>query len=75
MFDTNTFKRSVKAWVREHPNGALEELVDFCEELIPASQYHAYSWLVEQTAGWYQHLLSSRRCSRMLGQYEPEGIA
>jgi hypothetical protein len=75
MFDTNKFKRSVKDWVRENPHGSLEDLVDFCEEQIPGAQFKAYGWLVEQTAGWYEHILSTRRSARLLDQYESEDIA
>ena len=75
MFDTNKFKRAVKVWVRENPNGSIEDMVDFCEELIPTQMYQSHLWLVEQTTGWYQHLLSTRRCSRLLGEFEPEDVA
>ena len=75
MFDTNKFKRSVKDWTRENPNGTLEELVDYCEEMIPAAQFNTYSWLVEQTAGWYKHILSTRRTNNMLDQGEHEEVA
>ncbi len=61
MFDTNNFKRSVKEWVKLNPKGTLEELTDYCEDLIPAPQFQANSWLVDQTLGWYEHILSSRR--------------
>jgi hypothetical protein len=75
MFDTNKFKRSVKDWVRDNPNGSMEDFVDFCEELIPPAQFNAYGWLVEQTLGWYDHVLSTRRSSRLLGQFESEDVA
>ncbi len=75
MFDTNKFKRAVKEWVRENPRGTLENMVDFCEGLIPAPLYQSNLWLVEQTTGWYQHLLTTRRCSRLLGESEPEDVA
>jgi len=75
MFDTNKFKRSVKEWVRENPSGSMEDFVDFCEELIPSAQFNAYGWLVEQTLGWYAHVLSTRGSSRLLGQFESEDVA
>ena len=75
IFDTNKFKRSVKDWTRENPNGTLEELVDYCEELIPAAQFNSYSWLVEQTAGWYQYVLNTRRANRMFDHYDQEDVA
>lgn len=61
MFDTNNFKRSVKEWVRINPKATVAELTDYCEDLIPAQQYQSHSWLVEQTVGWYEHVLNSRR--------------
>lgn len=61
MFDSNNFKRSVKEWVKFNPKATTAELADYCEELIPAPQYQANSWLVEQTVGWYEHVLNSRR--------------
>lgn len=75
MFDTNKFKRSVKDWTRENPNGTLEELVDYCEELIPAAQFSSYGWLVEQTAGWYQHVLNTRRSNNAFNEYDQEEVA
>lgn len=75
MFDTNKFKRAVKEWVRENPNGTMEELMDLCEGMIPAPLYHSHTWLLEQTSGWYQHLLTTRRCSRLLGESESEDVA
>jgi hypothetical protein len=61
MFDPNRFKRSVKDWMKSHPDGTEAELVDFCEEQIPAAQYAAYQWLVEHTLSWYRHILAQRR--------------
>ena len=75
MFDTNKFKRSVKDWTRDNPNGTLEELVDYCEELIPAAQFSSYAWLVEQTAGWYQHILNTRRANKFMDDHELEDVA
>jgi hypothetical protein len=61
MFDTNNFKRSVKDWVKMNPKGTVTELTDFCEELIPPQQFQANSWLIDQTLGWYEHVLNSRK--------------
>ena len=60
MVDLNTFKKQVKTWIRENPDGALVDLRDYCEDLIPPSQFTAYSWLVDQTVGWYKHILDHR---------------
>ena len=60
MFDRNEFKRKVKDWIRAHPEGSEQELLDYCDELIPAAQFAANRWLVEQTLSWYRHILSNR---------------
>ena len=61
MFDVNQFKRQVKDWIRHTPMGSKQELVDFCEENIPANQFAANQWLVEQTVNWYQQILHARQ--------------
>lgn len=66
MFDINSFKRSVKDWMRAHPDGSEAELVDFCEEQIPPAQYAAQQWLVEHTLSWYRHVLQQRRVAQHL---------
>jgi len=60
MFDANQFKRSVKDWMKLHPTATEVELVDFCEEQIPASQYASYEWLVEHTVSWFRHIVAQR---------------
>ena len=60
MFDCNNFKKQVKEWIRENPAASEAELIDYCDELIPSQFYTSYSWLVEQTAGWYKHILTQR---------------
>ena len=60
MFDCNQFKRSVKEWMRDNQDGSVMDLIDYCEELIPPHLYQSYSWLVEQTASWYRHVLANR---------------
>jgi len=61
MFDANQFKRSVKEWIKMHPEGTEADLVDFCEEQIPPAQFSANEWLVEHTLSWYRHILTQRR--------------
>ena len=61
MFDTNNFKRSVKEWVRTNPRATIAELTDYCEDIIPTTQYQSHGWLVEQTLGWYENVLNNRR--------------
>jgi hypothetical protein len=75
MLDTNKFKRSVKDWIRDHPTGSMEDLVDFCEGLIPPTQLNSYGWLVEQTAGWYDHVLSTRRSASLANTLEVDDVA
>ncbi len=60
MFDTNAFKKSVKAWIRDNPYGTDQELLDFCEEQIPSNYYTSNHWLIDQTLSWYRHVLSQR---------------
>ena len=59
--DFNKFKRNVKDWMLQHPDGSVQALMDFCEEAIPSNQFAAYQWLVEQTVDWYQQVLVYRR--------------
>ena len=60
MFDPNAFKRAIKDWMRDNPDGTEAELVDFCEEQIPPQAYAANQWLVEHTLSWYRHILAHR---------------
>lgn len=65
MFDINQFKRDVKEWIKSHPQGEEQDLIDFCEELIPASQFAANQWLVDQTVSWFRHILSHQETKKM----------
>ena len=60
MFDSNKFKRAVKEWIRSNPDGTLESLGDYCEELIPPAQFAANKRIVDQTLSWYSHILTHR---------------
>lgn len=60
LFDFNYFKKSIKEWIRNHPDGSMSDLRDFCEDLIPAQQYAANEWLIDQTLSWYRHILDHR---------------
>jgi len=71
MFDPNQFKRSVKEWIRLHPEGTEAELVDFCEEQIPPAQFSANQWLVEHTLSWYRHILAQRK--HTADEYDDDG--
>ena len=70
MFDCNQFKRSVKEWMRDHPDGSLADLVDFCEEAIPPHQYTHYQWLIDQTVCWYKHVLAHREAVNRMDMLE-----
>ena len=70
MFDANKFKRSVKDWIRDHPEGTEEDLLDLCEELIPTNQYAANHWLIEHTLSWYRHILAQRKNYRNYSEEE-----
>jgi hypothetical protein len=59
-FDFNSFKKFVKQWIRENPDGTIHELRDYCEELIPPQHFAANQWIVEQTVSWYRHILDHR---------------
>lgn len=56
MFDTNHFKEKIKAWTEENPEGAKEEFMNYCEELIPVGKYHQYAWLLEQASMWFDNI-------------------
>ena len=60
MFDCNNFKKQVKDWIKDNPVGSVPDLVDYCDELIPSQYYTTHSWLVDQTVGWYKHILMQR---------------
>ena len=60
MFDVNVFKKSVKEWIRVNTDGTEIDLRDYCDELVPAQQYQANQWLIEQTLSWYRHILERR---------------
>ncbi len=61
MFDINEFKKKVKEWIRQNPQGDESEFVDFCEDLIPPAQFSANRWIVDQTVAWYRSILQSRK--------------
>lgn len=75
MFDANSFKRSVKEWMRNHPHGTEADLVDFCEEQIPSSLYSANHWLVEHTVSWYKHVLTQRELARGGREEDEDSVA
>tara|TARA_Y100001970_G_C13618862_1_gene548457 strand:- start:245 stop:433 length:189 start_codon:yes stop_codon:yes gene_type:complete len=58
MFNINEFKEKVKLWVASNPDGDKNKLIDYCEELIPPTQFSANKWLIDQTVQWFQHIKS-----------------
>jgi len=68
MFDPNSFKRAVKVWIKNNPEGTELELEDFCEEQIPPHQLAANEWIVTQTLSWYRHILAQRDIAK---RYDP----
>ena len=72
MFSVNEFKKQVKQWMSQHPTGQLQDLIEYCEELIPSSQYAANRWLIEQTSSWYKHILTTRELSSPQNAFEEE---
>jgi hypothetical protein len=61
MFDINEFKKKLKDWIKTHPHADEADFLDYCEELIPPSQYAAYRWVIEQSVAWYQNILLTRK--------------
>jgi len=72
MFDANSFKRSVKEWIRANPDGSVNDIMDYCEEQIPPAQFASYQWLVNQTLEWYKHILTQREASQNYDTHEDE---
>lgn len=75
MFDANVFKRSVKEWMRQHPEGSEADLMEICEELIPSAQYAANRWLIDHTLSWYRHILDQRKHAKTAYDDEMEDEA
>ena len=61
MLNFNHFKKEVKNWMARHPHGSEMDLLDFCEELIPANEYVANKWIIDETMSWYKHVLDHRK--------------
>lgn len=61
MVNINSYKRLIKAWTENHPEGKVDDFIDFCEELIPPSEYIAHQWLIQESTAWFQHLLDNKK--------------
>lgn len=72
MFDINKFKVEVKEWIKNNPDGSETELLDYCEEMIPAQQYSSHSWIIDQTMCWFRHILQSRKTSNEESYFDGE---
>ena len=68
MLDYNQFKKTVKEWIKENPEGTTVDLRDFCEDQIPPAQFAANEWLIDQTVAWYRHILNHRELVVDLGE-------
>lgn len=66
MFDINKFKRHVRNWMNENPEGNEHDLLDYCEEMIPPGVYSSHRWLVDQTVAWYRHVKAHRETDKMM---------
>ena len=64
MLNFNNFKKEVKRYgCLKNPNGSEMELLDFCEDIIPANQYVANKWIIDETVSWYKHVLDTEKKS------------
>lgn len=59
MFDLNDFKAKVRMWLASHATIDEQDLVDYCEELIPPQHYAANHWIIDQTVEWYRHMVQT----------------
>ena len=66
MLDINSFKKSVRDWMDKNQDGTENELLDYCEELIPTGVYNSHKWLVDQTLAWYRHVQAHRQTSKIM---------
>ncbi|MDB2447017.1 hypothetical protein N9W79_00160 [bacterium] len=66
MFDINSFKKSVRAWMNNNPEGTVNDLLDYCEDMIPPGVYASHKWLVDQTVAWYRHVQAHRETDKMM---------
>ena len=57
MFNINEFKRMTKEWLKKNPNSTVEELIDFCESIIPQKDLISHYWIIDETKNWYKYLL------------------
>ena len=47
--------------MKQNPNGAKEQLADYCEELIGPNQFASHEWLIDHTLSWYDQVLKDRK--------------
>ena len=53
MFDKNLFKEKFRAWSEKYPFATTQEIEHFCHLHMPVNDRKQYSWLVEQSIGWF----------------------
>ena len=68
MINFNHFKKEVKGWMAKNPNGSECDLLDFCEAMIPANQYMANKWVIDETVSWYKHILDHRKKEHLMDE-------
>lgn len=66
MFDINHFKKQVREWMGNNPEGDEGDFLDFCESMIPVGAYSSHKWLVDQTLAWYRHMQAQRESNKMM---------
>ena len=73
MAFANQFKKSMKVWVKNNPDADEESFLDYCETLIPPTQYTTHYWLIDQARDWYKHVLSLRKNYQSIELQEVDG--
>ncbi|MFK7873519.1 MAG: hypothetical protein AB8C84_10225 [Oligoflexales bacterium] len=61
MFHVNEFKRNMKSWAREHPEGNEEQFMDYCDSQVDPEYYATHGWLLEQARSWFRYVESCRK--------------
>lgn len=60
MFDKNHFKRAFRAWVDANPKASVDEAMECCRSLMPASVMCSQYWLIDQSLQWFKWLKQQR---------------
>jgi hypothetical protein len=54
MFDKNVFKNKFRVWSSKNPLAKIEEVVFFCQNMIPTELHENYMWLQEESVAWFE---------------------